>query len=228
MRVGHGLALLVVLAAMLAGTAGLTTLRGESWCQAAWPLQEGGPTYEERSSLWPPGMRCLLVDVRSGAILDEETPPYALGFVLLVLELALLALVLRARPHPSLALRAAAVAAAAVLVWGLVNLEIGFPANWMGSLTIFGPLAGFLVDRRLRRLRPTDRRWFDGALGLLIAPAALVLDLFAWILLGVLGHAVTVAIVAVAALAAERLRRTGARGAGRPRPSRSGYVAGHR
>jgi hypothetical protein len=203
MRLVRMLALTALATAMLAGTAGLTSLRGESACQATWPLEESGPTYEERFSLWPPGVRCLLVD-RTGAILDEAEPPYSLGLVLLMLEVALWALIVRARPAVSLALRAAAAATAALLSWGLVSLYIGFPASWTGTLIMVGPIAACMIDRLLCRLRHTVHHWADGVLGLLIAPAVLMLDLFAWILLGVLGHAATVAAIAAVAATADR------------------------
>ena len=201
--------LLLVLAITVTGTAGLYSLRGESRCQSAWTLREGGGDHiVERRSLLPPGVRCLHVDA-SGATLDEQRLPLVEGGALLVLALALLALIMRTASRATLPLRAAATAAAALLMWGLVNYFVGgFPGNWTASLMTLSPIAAFVTDRRLVRAGAGTRAWTDGAFGLLVAPVAMLLGLFTWIVIGPLGHAATVVLIAGGAAISTRGRRT--------------------
>lgn len=203
-----GLLVLMLSMAALAGTAGLASLRGEDSCANRFPREEGSTAETSQPlSLWPPGVDCRLL-AADGRVLDEVKRS-AWGFLALVaLEVALIVGVARSRTTIPLALRAASIATAGLLAWGVGSLWLGAVLGATVSIiSLAGPAAGFVVDRRLRRVGRTDRRRADGLLGLVLAPASTVLGLFVWLAFhNPLAHAVTVALVAGGA---ELIRRCG-------------------
>ncbi|MDQ3676791.1 MAG: hypothetical protein M3401_08325, partial [Actinomycetota bacterium] len=216
MKVLRALVVLVAVLGAVAGTAGLSSLRSGDGCADQWQFAEGSTLGAvQQVSLWPLGVACRVVDA-NGTVVDEVGAS-AWGFLaLLALEIGLLVLVLRSRTPKPLALRAAASAAAGLLAWGIGSLWLGAVAGLTVSiLYLLGPLAGFVVDRRLLRAGgPTGRRT-DGLVGLFVAPVAAIFGLFVWIFIfGPLAHAVTIALVAVVAgIVGLALRQRGNAGA---------------
>jgi hypothetical protein len=178
---GNALFALVLIAAAIVGSAGLSSMRDNDHCSSLWTPEELGPESRTIVSTWPPGLRCELL-ARDGTVIDRE-PMSATGFLaLLAIELGLAALLMRARRPTALGLRAASAAAAGLLVWGIASLYLDTVAGAFVSLFVgLAPLAGFAADRALRRAGGTPRRRGDGLLGFVVAPSAVVLGLFAFI-----------------------------------------------
>jgi hypothetical protein len=200
-KVLRALVVLVAVVGAVAGTAGLSSLRSGDGCADQWQFAEGSTLGAiQRVSLWPLGVACRLVDA-NGTVFDEVGASVWGFLALLALEIGLLVFVLRSRTPKPLALRAAASATAGLLVWGICSLWLGAVAGLTVSvLYLLGPVAGFVVDRRLRRAGDEACRRTDGLLGLFVAPAAAIFGLFVWLLIfGPLAHVVTIALVAVVA-----------------------------
>lgn len=199
MRAGRALIALLAGCLMVAGAAGLASLRDDDYCS---PSEELGDA-QWKVLAWPPGVGCEQTFADGTRQTEEPSTP---AFLLVLGGMALTGVaVVRNRRRVPAPVRLTAAAAVALAWMGVGGLEGGYQLGVMVGLVLGVPSA-YAIDRWARGSEAPATPRDAGLLGAAVGSGAVLLDAFFDLLVG--GAAPFLLSLGLIALAASYGRRS--------------------